>query len=189
MKIKFVIGLVIVFSLAACSSKAPSPTAQAELLSDTATASPQPSATATPLPTLTPTITPTPSPTPSYFVRDGTPVLQPAEAISPENVGQIAELARWGYGTAQRVLFMADDEVMVVKTPIAVYAYTMGTVDELWRLELPNGFSAVSASTNKEELALGTYDGMILRLDAQNGQVLHSWKAHQDQVLSLGLFI
>ncbi|KAA3646442.1 MAG: hypothetical protein DWQ07_09515 [Chloroflexi bacterium] len=185
MKKKFVIGLLVIFSLAACSSPAPPSTAQTELLVDTVTPTPAPFTTTTPLPTLTPTITSTPSPTPSYFVRDGTPVPQPAEPISVDNVSQIAELARWGYGTVQRVLFMADDEIMIVKTPIAVYAYTMGTVDELWRLELPKGFSAVASSTDKQELAVGTYDGVILRLDARTGKEIVSWKAHEEEIISL----
>ena len=181
MKLRMVLSFLFVFVLAACSPASP-PTAT-ELPAPTATASP-PSVTATPLPTLTPTITPTPSPTPSYFVRDGTPVPQPAEAISPENVGQIAELARWGDGQFEHYLPI-NDEIALSQTVLGVIAFNPDSLDIYWQFEPATGVDAIDYQSSTETLAIGDRAGTIWMLDLYSGDILYRWQAHSASVTAL----
>ncbi|NOH10343.1 MAG: hypothetical protein HND51_01725 [Chloroflexi bacterium] len=176
---------ILALCITACTSTTPSPTVQAELPADTTMPSPVPSVTATPLPSQTPTITFTPTATPSYFVRDGMPVPQPAEAISPDNVGQIAELARWGNGAINEISFAPDESLLLVQTTIGVFAYDPDTIEEVWRFELAQGATRMAISPSGRWLALGAFDGHIYILDLQQGPLLDSWQDRRESVDAL----
>ena len=92
-------------------------------------------------------------------MRDGTPVPQPAEAISPENVGQIAELARWGDGRSQ-TYFPIDDDFALSQTVLGITAYNPASLDIYWRFEPPFGVDTrFDISSSKGLIALGDEDG------------------------------
>ena len=74
----------------------------------------------------------------NVFVREGVPVPQPEEVIGVENADQLVEMARWGYGAIQRVIHSTDGQLMLVQSDAGVYAYHVGTLDEVWRFQ-PEG--------------------------------------------------
>jgi hypothetical protein len=114
-------GLVCLsLALAACGGAAPAvPTATATRVSantptvaNTMTAAPTATATvrpsATHLPTVTPTLTRTPIPTTAPGVLLDTPVPFSGKVITPDNVNQVTELARWGRGIVKDVAYSPD---------------------------------------------------------------------------------
>jgi WD40 repeat protein len=174
---------ILIFGLlcAACTGETePSPTElPAAITSPDFTSTSESSATATP----TATITPTPTPLPPVFVREGTPPIQPQEPISVDNAYRIQELARWGYGAINEVEHSKDGQLMYVQTSMGVYAYRAGTLDEVWRYEVGAGASAFDVGS--QYLAVGTYSGEIILLDATNGSEVYAWEAHSGEVLDV----
>jgi WD40 repeat protein len=116
-------------------------------------------------------------------VREGIPPIQPQEPISVDNAYRIQELARWGYGAINKVEHSKDGQYMFVQTSIGVYTYHAGTLDEIWRYEVDVGASAFDVGS--QYLALGTYSGDIILLDATDGSEVYAWEAHADEVLDI----
>jgi WD40 repeat protein len=122
-------SMLICFALAACSTSLPPAPTLASTPSVPPTASATAVATATRLPsatvTLPPTATFTPitTPLPPLPAALSTPVLRPANAISPANSQSLRELARWGKGRAEMVEYSPDGRWLVVKTAEGSYVY------------------------------------------------------------------
>lgn len=162
-------------------------------VSETAVGSVVPADTETPRPTMTPScfqpnppsFEPIPFTGPSYFVSEPAPIAQPAAAISKGNINRLAELGRWGYGSILEVSFVADNQIMVVQTPIAIYGYTAGSLNEVWRIESDVGISALASSAPKQMLAFGTKEGTIHLVNAIDGTEINKWNAHEGEIFSL----
>jgi WD40 repeat protein len=172
---------ILLFGLlfAACTGvKSPQPTT--ELPQKTSTVF-----TPTPEPSPTPTPTPTPIPLPPVFVREGSPPIQPVEPITVDNASRIQELARWGYGAINEVEHSKDGQYMFVQTSMGVYAYHAGALDEVWRYVVDDGASAFDVGS--QYLAVGTYRGEIILLDAADGSEVNAWEAHNESILDVAL--
>jgi WD40 repeat protein len=131
-----------------------------------------PSATTRPA-TIIPTVTESP-PSGGVFVREGVPVPQPEEVIGVENAGQLVELARWGYGEIQQVIHSADGQLMLVQSDAGVYAYHVGTLDEVWRFQ-PEGEVVMFEMDQDGSIQVQIKDEWVYRLDGENGQVFESF--------------
>ena len=97
-----------------------------------ATSTPQPTATDTPVPpsptrsaTRAPTGTPVPpSPTRSAILAPaGTSIPLPLAAISPDNANRVVQLARWGKGAINQVVWSPDGRQLAIASSITVYVY------------------------------------------------------------------
>jgi hypothetical protein len=64
-------------------------------------------------------------------VWDGTPVPEPAEAISLENVKEMQEVARWGKGTISEVAWSPDGELLAVGSYIGVFIYDTESFEQV----------------------------------------------------------
>jgi WD40 repeat protein len=112
----------------------PTPTPTAILTS-------MPSHTSTP--TLTPTITPTSTPTATSVaslaspVQIGTPVPLPTEVISTTNAQHLQQLAQWGKGKPERIMYSPDGKYLAVQTSRGIYLYDAQTRQELRFIERP----------------------------------------------------
>lgn len=101
-----------------------------------ATFTPRPTRTQPPNLTLIPADTQIPQPplhpTPSinYPVGEGTPFPMPAEAISPENAGRVIELARWGIGLPERLVWSPNDQTFAVVYSNGAHYYDLNTLEE-----------------------------------------------------------
>ncbi|MGC8947394.1 MAG: WD40 repeat domain-containing protein, partial [Anaerolineae bacterium] len=83
----------------------------------------------------------------------GTPYPQPAAALSPENAGQVAQLARWGKGTVNQVAFSPDGRLLAVASSLGVYLYDAETLEEIRFLESPAWVTSVAFSPDGRLLA------------------------------------
>jgi WD40 repeat protein len=133
----------------------------------------------TPTPTqIPPSATPQPTAThiaEDVFVREGVPVPQPEEEIGVENAGQLVELARWGYGAINRVIHTTNGQLMLVQTDVGVYAYRVGTLDEVWRFQ-PGGV-VVAVGLDEDGQVMVQIDGeTILLLDPADGSLVDSFQ-------------
>ncbi len=135
--------------------------------------------------TPTPTLTFTPTPIPTDYARNGTPPPDPVGAISPDNAHLLREVARWGYGNINQVEHTPDGRMMLVQTTVGVYAYKTGTLDEIWRIEVPAGVSSMAVSPAGDVLALGAYYGQIATYQVSDGAYLDQWQGHDGEVLPL----
>jgi hypothetical protein len=143
--------LLILLTIAACARQntgvEPAQSPVAAVATATATRRPAtPAATAstpadtatpvqTPAPPLTPTLapsatrtprpsqTPTPTPTLAIWVEVGTPMPGAGHPITPQNVTQITELARWGRGVIADIDLSADGRWLAVAAGSAVYIH------------------------------------------------------------------
>ncbi|MDH3944560.1 MAG: hypothetical protein OEV06_10750 [Anaerolineae bacterium] len=115
------------------------------------------------------------------------PIAQPEVPIFPKNIDQLAELATWGYGRIDDLLFVSDDQIMVVQTPIALYAYLSGSLKEVWRVESPESISTLSVSSSGDLLAFGTNEGKLHVVDASNGIVMRTWQAHEGAISTISI--
>lgn len=119
------------------------------------------------------------------FVREGTEIPLPQEIISSENISQITELARWGYGSINQIEYAPDASLMLVQTDLGVYAYKTGTLNEIWRFEVPAGASSMALSPDSQSVAVGTHDGMILFISLESGEIIYELTANGNEITSL----
>lgn len=107
--------IIVAMLLAGCAPTTPAPTAT------------QPAPTATvvaPTPTALPSVTPLPPtaiPKPTATALPpvtGKPYAQPVAVISDANVANLVELARWGFGRAENILWASDGAWFAVQTPL-----------------------------------------------------------------------
>jgi hypothetical protein len=136
--------------------------------------------TATPLsittstPMAAPTAGNTPTATPFQAVREKTPMVMPGEIISPENVGDVVELARWG---GQRnfndMELSLDGKLLVAAAPlgIAIFEVDTGklqrwidTEDWIWKVSISPDSSLLATWSQKGDVQLWqTSDGTMLK--------------------------
>jgi WD40 repeat protein len=122
--------LVLLFFLSGCVTNAPKPAVPRPTITPTATAT-QPADTATPIvstspiPSSLPTETPTqiPTPFPPLFAQDTPPTMLSGKAIHAENVYQVAQLARWGKGSADSLAYSPDGSVLAVSSSLGIDLY------------------------------------------------------------------
>lgn len=128
------LAMVLLFSLAACSVIAPSPTATATYtpeptLSSTATPTLKPTPPSIPSATLTPTYIPTTtfSPTPPLFAQVGTPLPPLQMPITIENAPQVSGLAEWYELTVTDLAWTPDGYNLAVSNATNVNFYNIQT--------------------------------------------------------------
>lgn len=105
------------------------------------------------------------------FVREGIPVPKPEEVIGVENADRLVELARWGYGAINRVIHSADGQLMLVQSDAGVYAYHLGTLDEVWRFQSEAEISSIDIGQD-ENVKVQVGGALIYKLDTANGKLL-----------------
>jgi WD40 repeat protein len=78
--------------------------------------------TAGPLPTVVATA--------DIWTGIGTPMVAAQAVISPENVGELTLLGRWGKGTVLEAAYSPDGQRLVLATPLGVYFYDALTAEQ-----------------------------------------------------------
>lgn len=186
-KITLVVILPFLFILIACtdvpSTPKPEPTEVITVIAevvatDTAVSStntPRPSPMVAPTQTLQPTITSTPIPTPTVSIRvlAETAVPQPNQPISPENVTQLTELARWGRGVINDIDLSGNGRWIAVGTATGVYIHDAQDLSHtVFHLETPIAVGAVAISP----------DGNLLAIN-QAGELIQVWNVQANQLI------
>jgi WD40 repeat protein/formylglycine-generating enzyme required for sulfatase activity len=121
-----------------------------------------------------------PTPTPTYIalpVQEGTPMPQPAVAISPENVDQVVQLAQWGKGTVEEVAFSPDGTLLAVASSLGVHVYNAETLEEVFLIESDAWLTSVAFSPDGQTLASGALDDTVRLWRVSDGALLHILEA------------
>lgn len=137
----------------------------------------------TPTQAIPPTLTPTP--TPITYVRQGTPVVQPAEAISAENIDRLVELARWGRGAIIDVQLSPGGDYFYVLTTQELIAYETRSQEELWKYVEPVGLTGMDVQPAGVLIALGTLDGRVVLVDRLPGEVVTTFQMNSEKINAL----
>ncbi len=78
-----------------------------------------------------PTATLTAPPTPRLPVAANTPYPMPVFAISPQNAGQVAQLAHWGKGRIYEAAYSPDWRLLAIASSDGIYLYDAGSLQEV----------------------------------------------------------
>jgi hypothetical protein len=145
---------------------------------------PSPTPSFTPYPTYTPY--PTATPTPLVLpVLAGTPYPQPNQPISLTNANQVVQLARWGKGTVNQVVFSPDGRLLAVASSLGIYLYDAETLAEIRFIETDAWVLSVAFSPDGRLLASGSGDQTVKLWDVETGQEVRTLSGHTDNVLSV----
>jgi hypothetical protein len=134
-----------------------------------------------PTATLTPTATATPTPL-VLPVLAGTPYPQPNQPISLTNANQVVQLARWGKGTVNQVIFSPDGRLLAVASSLGIYLYDAETLAEIRFIETDAWVRSVAFSPDGRLLASGSgwQHGETLGCVATKGQEVRTLSGHTD---------
>jgi len=153
-------------------------------LSETSTITSTATLTSTPSSTLTPSSTPTPTFNPSA-TPIGTPLIWPPEAISKDNAERIGEVSRIGKGRVYSSDVSHDEKTLAVGTSLGVYIYDLNNLSELRFIPTDYFVKSLSFSPDNNLLAAGMDTGHLEIWDYKKGILLHSVRAHSDDILSV----
>jgi len=91
-----------------------------------------PTASSTLTPTLTPSLTSTPTltPTPKLPVLQATGMPALSAIISPENSAKVVQIARWGMGNVNNMVFSPDGQHLAVPSSIGIYIFRVSDLTQ-----------------------------------------------------------
>jgi WD40 repeat protein len=111
-----------------------------------------------------------------------TPLL-PAQIISPENIGQLTELSRLGYGKPEDADASADNQYMAVATSAGVFLFSESTYLKWIN---PDGWAtSVQFGNNSDILAIGLDSGEIQLWDWKTETRKATLSGHAAKVIKI----
>ena len=197
---------ILLFFLSACGSAqlfgpsvTPSPTGtNTPTGTDTPTLTPTASSTFTP--TLTPSLTwtPTQTPTPKLPVLQSTSMPGLAAAISLDNSAQVVQIARWGMGNVENVIFSPDGQHLAVPSSVGLYIFRVSDLAQENLIEslanvtnpvyTPDGASFLYASGDSIQV-VDIASGQVTRTLSRKGTSIVSFALSPDgKVIALSFW-
>ena len=133
-----------------------------------------PTTAASLMPTVIPA-TPTTSAVPLALSLYGTPPPAAGAVISPANAGSLVEVARWGKGPANSVRFSPDGQMLAVASPIGIYFYDPGTLQEIRHIDTGAPAGEITFSPDGKSLAAIVNGDQVNLYDFASGQKLQTF--------------
>lgn len=109
-------------------------------------------------------------------------ISQPREKITIENIQDLTEISRLGYGRLEDIDHL-NNEYFFVASSSGVYIY-QGTQFIKW-IDAGNWVTSIKISKNGEKLALGLKSGEIQIWDWKNNNLLLNLNGHDDRISGL----
>lgn len=106
----------------------------------------------------------TPSATPKSFekVFAGTPIPVVESTISPENVNNIVEFARWGNGIIQKLIISPDEKFVIISSSIGFYVFSYEDFRVVKFVELNSDIGDLAISPDGQLLAVSTREKLLI---------------------------
>ncbi len=156
-------------SVSVVSTNAPESTEVAESQRSSSTSkTPRPTRTNTPTQTSIPTFTPFPES--EYLAFRTADFPQSLKIITPENISQLVQLARWGRGEIRAMAYAQSGLRFAVATSDGVFIYETGDFTLLQHVPMRLGEGDVIISEDLRFLAFGGKDGFLSLWDLNSGQ-------------------
>ena len=118
----------------------------------------------------------------SLPVLQGTPLPEKGTPISVGNVEGIRELARWGKGTVNDLVWSPDGRLLVVASSLGTYFYDPQTLEEVSFFETTYQVRSVAFSLDGTLLAMGSDDGIVRLWRVSDGALLRTLEGDTDRV-------
>ncbi len=115
-----------------------------------------------------------PTATPRLPVAIGTALPASSVALSPQNVDQVVELARWGKGVNGDLAYSPDGKAIALASASGLEIVTPDTLDELASWESDSPALKVAYSPDGTVLATALQNGTIAVWNAQGGDLLQT---------------
>jgi len=134
-----------------------------------------PTASSTLTPTLTPSLTSTQTltPTPKLPVFQETAMPGLSAAISPENSEKIVQIARWGMGNVNKVIFSPDGQHLAVLSSIGIYIFRVSDLAQESLIESEPNIPNLVYSPDGTSLIFVSGDSIKI-LDIATGQEIRT---------------
>jgi WD40 repeat protein len=174
MKKRFLLAVLIIFSITACGAPAVPTTALAPEPSVTLapTRTVEPTATHTPLPTQTPEPTATLAPT-------ATPV---PEVINSENAARLQLVRRYGNGRMVQALLSPNGDQVLVLTSALLLAYDPASGEVAWQAETPATQMMAAYSQDGNTIVTLSADGAVTLWDPASGKMTRTALESKDGI-------
>lgn len=114
----------------------------------------------------------------SAYTQEGFP-LPPLEVITPENAGEIVQLARIGNGRISEMAWSPDGVMLGIASSLGVWLYDTAQPDSPPRLfEGQDGAASLAFNPNGRYIASGGVDGSVWIWDIELGEVVAQLEGH-----------
>ncbi len=130
-------------------------------------------------------VTPTLAPPPPVTLLTGNLAERPQQPIIAANSGEVQQLARWGRGTANQVLWLPTGESVLIASSIGVYRYDPNTSEQTLLIETGSTISEMALAPDGIRLAIGFEDNTIELWNVQTQSYLGILNGHTYSVRSV----
>ncbi|MEW5869339.1 MAG: protein kinase [Chloroflexota bacterium] len=136
-------------------------------------------------PEMTATPGPTASPTPEGPRLAGTPLPEIRQPITPENIGQVREVAQWGAGAASDLDWSLAGDLLALALPPGVRLFKANTLEEIRTISSPSMVTTLAFAPDGSMLATGSQDGRLRLWRVADGSLLQTLEGHNDPVVQV----
>jgi eukaryotic-like serine/threonine-protein kinase len=123
---------------------------------------------------------------PAYPVIDGHALpATSGEAITPENIGNMIELARYGVPKIESLVWTKDDQYLVAGTSGGIFLYNTTTFRPEFFFDAGGWITALALDRSNTHLATGDRNGMVRIWNFQSGELVYELNKHTGRITSL----
>lgn len=121
----------------------------------------------------------------SLPVLEGLTVPVGSNKITPSNFGNISQLALWGRGTINQVIYSPDGKIFAAATSYGAYIFDAKTFSQIKLIEPNTYIIALAFSSDSKTLASASWDNTIKLWDVKEGTLIRTLEGHSADVTCL----
>jgi eukaryotic-like serine/threonine-protein kinase len=160
--------------------------APAEITADVETPTAPAQAPTAALPAIIPTEAGPVSLYPAYPVIDGHALpATSGEALTPENIGEMIELARYGVPKIESLVWTKDDKYLVAGTSGGIFLYNPTTLRPEFFFDAGGWVTALALDRSNTHLATGDRKGVVRIWNFQSGELVYELTGHTGRITAL----